>query len=63
MTRQGKLLFAQIETSKVDAERIATNARKSWTHATVRVHPRSVRANGVTLPVWVVVARAKAVQS
>lgn len=63
MTRQGKVLFAHIETSAERAQTAVEDYREDRRNRgqwRVRIFPRSVRANSVTVPVWVVVVREKA---
>jgi hypothetical protein len=67
MRRQGEVLFAQVETSKGTAEQLAQGLKAQYREqghkVTARVFPRTVRANSIDLPVYVVVVRAAAVQS
>lgn len=62
MNRQGKVLFAHVRSDRHAAETDAGDYRNdsrnrgAWS---VRIHPRTVRANSVELPVWVVIVREK----
>jgi hypothetical protein len=66
MKRQGKVLFAHVEISKERADQAVEDYRESRRNVgnwRIRVHPRTVRANSVVIPVWVVIVREKAVES
>ena len=62
MTRQGKVLFAHVEVSKDRADQAAQDYRESRRNVgnwSIRIFPRTVRANSVAVPVWVVIVREK----
>lgn len=66
MRSKGRLLFAHVESVQERAEIEADNYRQdrrnrgAWS---VRTYRRTVRADGVDVPAWIVIVREKASRS